>query len=108
MIQFTEFEFLDLFTSLLAFVPTGWSFLLIAQVFRPVLKNNWIRGTVVSVARLYNIMFGVITMTPVAFLSWMPAFQSMQTRILFNDTFSRGLQILKILSGKKSQVEKQF
>ncbi|KAJ0813760.1 putative 1,3-beta-glucan synthase [Helianthus annuus] len=108
MIQFTEFKFLDLFTSLLAFIPTGWGFLLIAQVFRPVLKNTWIWGTVVSVARLYDILFGVIIMTPVAFLSWMPGFQSMQTRILFNDAFSRGLQIFKILSGKKSKVEKQY
>ncbi|MFS8024254.1 putative 1,3-beta-glucan synthase [Helianthus anomalus] len=103
-----EFEFLDLFTSLLAFIPTGWGFLLIAQVFRPILKNTWIWGTVVSVARLYAILFGVIIMTAVAFLSWMPGFQSMQTRILFNDASSRGLQIFKILSRNKSKVEKQY
>ncbi|KAK9075497.1 hypothetical protein SSX86_003821 [Deinandra increscens subsp. villosa] len=108
LIHFTHFKFLDLLTSLLAFIPTGWGFLLIAQVFRPVLKNSWIWETVVSVARMYDIMFGVIIMTPVAFLSWMPGFQSMQTRILFNDAFSRGLQIFKILSGKKSKVEKRF
>ncbi|KAI3795319.1 hypothetical protein L1987_37970 [Smallanthus sonchifolius] len=104
---FTHFEFLDLLTSLLAFIPTGWGFLLIAQVFRPVLQKSWIWDTVVSVARMYDIMFGVIIMTPVAFLSWMPGFQSMQTRILFNDAFSRGLQIFKILAGKKSKVEKR-
>ncbi|XP_071701563.1 callose synthase 12-like [Rutidosis leptorrhynchoides] len=103
LIQFTHFKFLDLLTSLLAFVPTGWGFLLIAQVFRPVLQNTWIWGTVVSVARMYDIMFGVIIMFPVAFLSWMPGFQSMQTRILFNDAFSRGLQIFKIIVGKKSK-----
>ncbi|KAI3744972.1 hypothetical protein L1987_58071 [Smallanthus sonchifolius] len=102
---FTHFEFLDLLTSLLAFIPTGWGFLLIAQVFRPVLQKSWIWDTVVSVARMYDIMFGVIIMTPVAFLSWMPGFQSMQTRILFNDAFSRGLQIFKILAGKKSKVQ---
>lgn len=106
LIQFTHFEFLDLLTSLLAFIPTGWGFLLIAQVFRPILKNTWIWETVVSVARLYDIMFGVIILIPVAFLSWMPGFQSMQTRILFNDAFSRGLQIFKIIVGKKSKVEK--
>ncbi|PWA99766.1 1,3-beta-glucan synthase subunit FKS1-like, domain-1 [Artemisia annua] len=106
LIQFTHFEFLDLLTSLLAFIPTGWGFLLIAQVFRPILKNTWIWETVVSVARLYDIMLGVIILIPVAFLSWMPGFQSMQTRILFNDAFSRGLQIFKIIVGKKSKVEK--
>nr|GEX66777.1 callose synthase 12-like [Tanacetum cinerariifolium] len=106
LIQFTHFKFLDLLTSLLAFIPTGWGFLLIAQVFRPILKNTWIWETVVSVARLYDILFGVIILIPVAFLSWMPGFQAMQTRILFNDAFSRGLQIFKIIVGKKSKVEK--
>lgn len=102
LLQFTEFQFVDVFTSLLAFIPTGWGFILIAQVLRPFLQNTKIWGTVVSVARLYDTMFGVIIMTPVALLSWMPGFQSMQTRILFNEAFSRGLQITKIVTGKKS------
>ncbi|KAG9131948.1 hypothetical protein Leryth_026849 [Lithospermum erythrorhizon] len=104
--QFTKFEFIDLFTSLLAFVPTGWGFISIAQVFRPSLeKRPVIWGTIVSVARLYDILFGIIVMTPVALLSWMPGFQSMQTRILFNDAFSRGLKIFQIVTGKKPKSE---
>ncbi|KAM7498128.1 hypothetical protein LguiA_022542 [Lonicera macranthoides] len=105
LLEFTEFKFVDILTSLLAFIPTGWGFLLIAQVFRPFIQNTMIWGTVVSVSRLYDIMFGVIIMIPVAFLSWMPGFQSMQTRILFNEAFSRGLQIFQIVTGKKSKVE---
>ncbi|CAM8958852.1 unnamed protein product [Rhodiola kirilowii] len=102
LLQFTRFQFIDIFTSMLAMVPTGWGLLLIAQVFRPLLQATKLWSTVVSFARLYDITFGVIIMTPVALLSWMPGFQSMQTRILFNDAFSRGLRIFQIVTGKKS------
>ncbi|KAI3714043.1 hypothetical protein L1987_72633 [Smallanthus sonchifolius] len=62
LMVFTEFKFLDIFTSLLAFIPTGWGLLLIAQVFRPVLEETMIWGTVVSVARLYDAMFEIKTL----------------------------------------------
>ena len=103
LLEFTQFKFMDLFTSLLAFIPTGWGMLLIAQVFRPVLQHSIIWHGVVSMARLYDILFGIIVMAPVAVVSWLPGFQAMQTRILFNEAFSRGLQITKIVTaGKKS------
>ncbi|GMI88471.1 enhancer of edr1 3, glucan synthase-like 5, GLUCAN SYNTHASE-LIKE 5, POWDERY MILDEW RESISTANT 4 [Hibiscus trionum] len=102
LLKFTAFKFSDLLTSLLAFLPTGWGLLLIAQVLRPFLQSTWLWPSVVYAARAYDIMFGVIVMTPVAFLSWMPGFQSMQTRILFNEAFSRGLRIFQIVTGVKS------
>ncbi|KAH7844947.1 hypothetical protein Vadar_033581 [Vaccinium darrowii] len=105
LLQFTKFTFVDFFTSLLAFIPTGWGLILIAQVLRPVLQNTIIWEIVISVARLYDILFGVIVMAPVALLSWMPGLQSMQTRILFNEAFSRGLKIFQIVTGKKSKVD---
>ncbi|MCD7466834.1 hypothetical protein HAX54_003872 [Datura stramonium] len=101
LLQFTAFRFGDLFISLLAFVPTGWGFISVAQVLRPFLQNTMIWGTIVSVARLYETMFGIIVMVPVAVLSWLPGFQPMQTRILFNEAFSRGLRIFQIVTGKK-------
>ncbi|XP_068657012.1 callose synthase 12-like isoform X1 [Aristolochia californica] len=104
LLKFTGFKFIDLLTSLLAFIPTGWGIISIAQVIRPFLRATWVWGTVVSVARLYDVLFGLVVMAPVALLSWMPGFQSMQTRILFNEAFSRGLQISRILAGKKSNV----
>ncbi|MFQ6654314.1 hypothetical protein Gotur_025368 [Gossypium turneri] len=99
--QFTAFKYVDVFTSLLALVPTGWGLISIAQVFQPLLRHTRLWDSVVSLARYYEIMFGVIVMGPVAVLSWMPGFQSMQTRILFNDTFSKGLQMFKIITHKK-------
>lgn len=105
LLEFTSFKFMDILTSLLAFVPTGWGILSIAQVLRPFLQRAKLWDSVVSVARMYDIMFGVIVMVPVALLSWMPGFQSMQTRILFNEAFSRGLRIFQIVTGKKSKVD---
>ncbi|CAA6661090.1 unnamed protein product [Spirodela intermedia] len=102
LFEFTAFEFIDIFTSLLAFIPTGWGLIQIAQVLRPCLHSTTIWDTVISMARLYDILFGIIVMAPVALLSWLPGFQSMQTRILFNEAFSRGLQISRIIVGKKS------
>lgn len=101
-LRFTHFQFIDLLTSLLAFIPTGWGMILISQVLRPFLQSTVLWDTIVSLARIYDLLFGVIVMAPVAVLSWLPGFQSMQTRILFNEAFSRGLQISRILTGKKS------
>ncbi|KAA8515256.1 hypothetical protein F0562_018514 [Nyssa sinensis] len=105
LLQFTNFIFLDLVTSLLAFIPTGWGLILIAQVLRPFLQSTVVWETVVALARLYDMLLGLIVMAPLALLSWMPGFQSMQTRILFNEAFSRGLQISRILTGKNSNVD---
>ncbi|PHU26445.1 Callose synthase 12 [Capsicum chinense] len=102
LLKFTLFTLLDLITSLLAFIPTGWGLIQIALVLRPFLESTLVWSTVVSLARLYDMMLGLIVMVPLAFLSWMPGFQSMQTRILFNEAFSRGLQISRILTGKTS------
>ncbi|KAJ4836810.1 hypothetical protein Tsubulata_035623, partial [Turnera subulata] len=100
LLEFTSFRLVDIFTSLLACIPTGWGIILVAQVLRPILQFTGLWNFVVSAARLYDIMFGVIVMVPVAFLSWIPGFQSMQGRILFNEAFSRGLQVIQIMTKK--------
>ncbi|XP_022850103.1 callose synthase 12-like [Olea europaea var. sylvestris] len=97
----TNFKFLDLLKSLLVFIPTGWGLISIALVLRPFLEKSGIWDSVVSFARVYEIMFGVIVMSPVAVLSWLPWTQHMQTRILFNEAFSRGLHISQILAGTR-------
>ncbi|KAH9607937.1 hypothetical protein KSS87_011766 [Heliosperma pusillum] len=90
LLKFTQLTFTDLFTSLLAFLPTGWGLISIALVFRRFLENTALWKIVTAMARLYDTLFGVIVMSIVALLSWLPGFQSMQTRILFNEAFSRG------------------
>ncbi|XP_057461872.1 callose synthase 7-like isoform X2 [Actinidia eriantha] len=95
----------DLFASLLAFMPTGWALLLIGQACRPCLKGMrfgfW--DSVLELARAYDYIMGLLIFMPIVILSWFPFVSEFQTRLLFNQAFSRGLQISMILAGKRDK-----
>ncbi|CAH9106641.1 unnamed protein product [Cuscuta epithymum] len=91
----------DIVVCILAFLPTGWGLLLIAQACKPLLQKTGFWGSVRALARGYEIMMGLLLFTPVAFLAWFPFVSEFQTRMLFNQAFSRGLQISRILGGHK-------
>jgi callose synthase len=46
-------------------------------------------------------IMGLLLFTPVATLAWFPFVSEFQTRMLFNQAFSRGLQISRILGGQR-------
>jgi callose synthase len=58
-------------------------------------------GSVKALARGYEYLMAVVIFTPVAILAWFPFVSEFQTRLLFNQAFSRGLQIQRILAGGK-------
>ncbi|KAJ4776414.1 glucan synthase-like 3 [Rhynchospora pubera] len=91
----------DIFVCLLAFLPTGWGILQIAQACKPLLGHSSIWGSIKALARGYEILMGLMLFTPIAFLAWFPFVSEFQTRMLFNQAFSRGLQISRILGGQK-------
>ncbi|CAH2038837.1 unnamed protein product [Thlaspi arvense] len=91
----------DLFICMLAFMPTGWGMLLIAQACKPLIQRLGIWSSVRTLARGYEIVMGLLLFTPVAFLAWFPFVSEFQTRMLFNQAFSRGLQISRILGGQR-------
>ncbi|OVA15866.1 Glycosyl transferase [Macleaya cordata] len=93
----------DIFASLLAFMPTGWALLQISQACRPVMKALGLWSSIKALARGYEYMMGLIIFAPVAVLAWFPFVSEFQTRLLFNQAFSRGLQISRILAGGKKQ-----
>ncbi|CAM8876273.1 unnamed protein product [Rhodiola kirilowii] len=93
----------DIFASLLAFLPTGWAILQISQACRPIMKGLGMWGSVKALGRGYDYMYGLIIFAPVAVLAWFPFVSEFQTRLLFNQAFSRGLQIQRILAGGKKQ-----
>ncbi|KAJ8749374.1 hypothetical protein K2173_018863 [Erythroxylum novogranatense] len=91
----------DVFAAALAFMPTGWALLLIGQACRPMFKGVGLWDSIKELARAYEYIMGLLLFSPIAILSWFPFISEFQTRLLFNQAFSRGLQISMILAGKK-------
>lgn len=73
----------------------------IAQACKPLIQRLGIWSSVRTLARGYEILMGLLLFTPVAFLAWFPFVSEFQTRMLFNQAFSRGLQISRILGGQR-------
>ncbi|RLM91252.1 hypothetical protein C2845_PM08G15540 [Panicum miliaceum] len=134
----------DVGASILAFIPTGWFILLIAQLCGPLFRRLIIeplhtlccpfgtgaacRGpccakfrqrtgaalhkmgpwdSIQEMARMYEYTMGLLIFLPIAVLSWFPFVSEFQTRLLFNQAFSRGLQISRILAGQNGSGTKR-
>eukprot|EP00475_Leptophrys_vorax_P015158 TRINITY_DN21504_c0_g3_i1.p1 TRINITY_DN21504_c0_g3~~TRINITY_DN21504_c0_g3_i1.p1 ORF type:complete len:647 (-),score=29.50 TRINITY_DN21504_c0_g3_i1:159-1877(-) len=98
---FTNLTFADVLLLPLVFLPTGWGFLQLALVVAggwPAVEKTWVWPLVRSFARMYEFIIGVVVFLPMAVLSWLPGLQDMQTRVLFNQAFSRGLQITRLVN----------
>nr|GEV54139.1 callose synthase 7-like [Tanacetum cinerariifolium] len=93
----------DIFAGFLAFFPTGWAFILIAQACRPCVKGIGFWDSIMELARAFECVMGLVIFMPIVILSWFPFVSEFQTRLLFNQAFSRGLQISMILAGKKDK-----
>lgn len=101
---FTNLTLWDVLQTAVAFLPTGWGIICLLQVlwgFWPEIADTEFWKGVVQVARFYELILILAIFVPVAILSWLPGVPEMQTRILFNNAFSRGLQLSKILGGIK-------
>ncbi|ESW14638.1 hypothetical protein PHAVU_007G004900 [Phaseolus vulgaris] len=95
----TDLSLPDIFASILAFIPTGWGILSIAAAWKPLMKKLGLWKSVRSIARLYDAGMGMLIFVPIAFFSWFPFVSTFQTRLMFNQAFSRGLEISLILAG---------
>ncbi|XP_048434361.1 callose synthase 7 isoform X2 [Pyrus x bretschneideri] len=93
----------DLFAAIPAFLPTGWALLLIGQACRPVFRRLGFWESIKELGRAYDYIMGLVIFTSIAILSWFPFVSEFQTRILFNQAFSRGLQISRILAGRRDK-----
>ncbi|KAK1420284.1 hypothetical protein QVD17_21754 [Tagetes erecta] len=93
----------DVVVCFLALMPTGWGMLMIAQALKPFLRRSGFWSSVRTLAQYYEMIMGLLLFTPVAFLAWFPFVSEFQTRMLFNQAFSRGLQISRILDGDQKK-----
>ncbi|XP_021307423.1 callose synthase 10 [Sorghum bicolor] len=102
LIVLTSFTIADLFASALAFIATGWCILCLAVTWKKVVKTLRLWDSVREIARMYDAGMGAIIFVPIVFFSWFPFVSTFQSRFLFNQAFSRGLEISLILAGNKA------
>ncbi|KAG8379394.1 hypothetical protein BUALT_Bualt07G0084000 [Buddleja alternifolia] len=105
VVAFTELSIADLFASILAFIPTGWCIICLAITWKKIVRSLGLWDSVKEFARMYDAGMGIIIFAPIAVLSWFPFVSTFQSRLLFNQAFSRGLEISLILAGNKANVE---
>ncbi|XP_027123003.2 callose synthase 10 [Coffea arabica] len=105
VVVFTNLSVPDLFASILAFIPTGWLIICLAITWKRVVRSLGLWESVKEFARMYDAGMGMIIFAPIAMLSWFPFISTFQSRFLFNQAFSRGLEISLILAGNKANVE---
>lgn len=74
----------------------------IAQVLKPIMELAGLWDAIRSLAQGYDILMGLILFAPIAMLAWLSFVSEIQTRILFNQAFNRGLQISRILGGRRN------
>ncbi|KAB2607463.1 callose synthase 9 [Pyrus ussuriensis x Pyrus communis] len=98
-VKFTDLSIADVFASILAFIPTGWGILSIAIAWKPLMKKLRLWKSIRSIALLYDAGMGMIIFIPIALFSWFPFVSTFQTRLMFNQAFSRGLEISLVLAG---------
>lgn len=98
-----DLSFKDLVVCCLAFLPTGWGLILVAQAVRPMIEGTALWHFTKVFAQAYDYGMGIVLFAPIACLAWLPIISAFQTRFLFNEAFSRRLQIQPILAAKKKK-----
>ncbi|CAN8316738.1 unnamed protein product [Cochlearia groenlandica] len=104
-IAVTKLSIPDMFACVIGFIPTGWAILSLAITWKRLIKLFGLWETVREFGRIYDAAMGMLIFAPIALLSWFPFVSTFQSRLLFNQAFSRGLEISIILAGNRANVE---
>ncbi|CAL5187239.1 unnamed protein product [Lathyrus oleraceus] len=98
-----ELSVSDLFVCCMAFMPTAWGLIQIAQAVRPKIEHTGLWDFTRALAREFDYGMGIVLFGPIAILAWLPIIKAFHARILFNEAFKRHLQIQPLLSAKKKK-----
>ncbi|KAL1299856.1 hypothetical protein HN51_044400 [Arachis hypogaea] len=98
-----ELSLMDIFVCCLAFMPTAWGLIQIAQAARPKIEHTGVWHFTRALAREFDYGMGIVLFGPIAILAWLPIIKAFHARILFNEAFKRHLQIQPILAVKKKK-----
>lgn len=71
----------------------------ICIAWKPLMKKLGLWKSIRSIALLYDAGMGMVIFIPIALSSWFPFVSTFQTRLMFNQAFSRGLEISVLLAG---------
>lgn len=72
----------------------------VGQACGPLLKMVGLWDSLMELARAYDYIMGLVIFMPLTIFSWFPFVSEFQTRMFYNQAFSRGVQISMILAGK--------
>lgn len=98
-----ELSLMDLFVCCLAFMPTAWGLIQIAQAARPKIEHTGLWEFTRALAREFDYGMGIVLFGPIAILAWLPIIKAFHARFLFNEAFKRHLQIQPLLAVKKKK-----
>ncbi|MBA0771153.1 hypothetical protein Gotri_019667 [Gossypium trilobum] len=77
----------DLLVCCLAFLPTGWGLILVAQAVRPIIENTGLWQFTDVLAKAYDYGMGSILFSPIDILAWLPIISAFQNSIPFQPGF---------------------
>eukprot|EP00899_Mesostigma_viride_P004611 jgi/Mesvir1/14150/Mv21726-RA.2 len=99
----------DIGSVVFSFITTTWGGIQLGIILRPILEHvcppAW--SFTVELARYFDLGMGVALFVPITILAWFPFVSEFQTRALFNQAFSRGLEVSKLLTGRRRPKDKK-
>lgn len=91
-------QYFNIYLDLENFVFTDTPYSQIGQACSRALMKTIFWPSIMELGRLFDVIMGLAIFIPIGLLSWFRFVSEFQTRLLFNQAFSRGLEISRIFA----------